>query len=84
VRIATYNINNINKRFQNLLGWLAETEPDVVGVQELKAEHGDFPAETLHQFGYGAAWIGERSWNGVAILARGAECSATIWVRVSS
>jgi exodeoxyribonuclease-3 len=73
VRIATFNINNVNKRFDNLLGWLAETEPDVVCLQELKAQHGDFPAETLRQFDYGAAWIGERSWNGVAILARGAE-----------
>ncbi len=77
MRIATYNINNIKKRFQNLLTWLAETEPDVVCLQELKAEHAQFPAETLQQFGYGAVWSGERSWNGVAILARNATPVAT-------
>jgi exodeoxyribonuclease-3 len=71
--IATYNINNVNKRFENLLTWLAETEPDVVCLEELKAEQADFPAETLHQFGYRAVWNGERSWNGVAILARGVD-----------
>ena len=73
MRIATYNINNVNKRFQNLLSWLAETEPDIVCLQELKAGQADFPAETLAQLGYGAVWSGERSWNGVAILARGAD-----------
>jgi exodeoxyribonuclease III len=73
VRIATFNINDVNKRLDNLLAWLAETEPDVVCLQELKAEQGAFPAETLAQLGYQAAWRGQRTWNGVAILARGAE-----------
>ena len=73
MRIATFNINNITKRFDSLLVWLAEAEPDVVCLQELKAEQGAFPAEELAQFGYGAVWSGERSWNGVAILARDAE-----------
>jgi len=73
VRIATFNINDVGKRLDNLLAWLAETEPDVVCLQELKAEQGRFPADTLSRLGYGAVWRGERSWNGVAILARGAE-----------
>ncbi len=73
MRIATFNINGINKRLDNLIAWLAETEPDVVCLQELKAEQGSFPADLLGDLGYGAVWIGERSWNGVAILARGAE-----------
>jgi endonuclease/exonuclease/phosphatase (EEP) superfamily protein YafD len=70
VRIATFNINNINKRLDNLLAWLAEAEPDVVSLQELKAEQGAFPANALRTLGYEAVWHGERSWNGVAILAR--------------
>lgn len=77
MRIATFNINNINKRLDNLLSWLAEAEPDVVCLQELKAEQGAFPAETLRELGYGAVWKGERSWNGVAILARGQEAVLT-------
>jgi exodeoxyribonuclease-3 len=70
VKIATFNINNINKRLENLLAWLAKTEPDVVCLQELKTEQGAFPARTLRALGYEAVWQGERSWNGVAILGR--------------
>jgi exodeoxyribonuclease-3 len=70
VKVATFNINNINKRLDNLLGWLAKAEPDVVCLQELKAEQGDFPVNAVRAAGYEAVWQGERSWNGVAILAR--------------
>jgi len=73
VKIATLNINNVNKRLDNLLVWLARTEPDVVCLQELKSERPTFPAAPLRALGYGAVWQGERSWNGVAILARGCE-----------
>jgi len=52
------------------VAWLAKTEPDVVCLQELKAEQRAFPAQTLRTLGYRAVWQGERSWNGVAILAR--------------
>jgi exodeoxyribonuclease III len=71
VKIATFNINNVNKRLNNLLAWLAQAEPDVVCLQELKAEQGAFPADALRALGYGTVWHGQRSWNGVAILARG-------------
>src|SRR5438105_12504328 len=71
VKIATFNINNINKRLDNLLSWLARADPDVVCLQELKAEQRAFPAHALRALGYGAVWQGEPSWNGVAILARG-------------
>jgi exodeoxyribonuclease-3 len=71
VKIATFNINGVNKRLNNLLVWLAQAQPDVVCLQELKAEQLAFPAQTLRSLGYGAVWQGERSWNGVAILARG-------------
>jgi exodeoxyribonuclease-3 len=72
VKIATFNINNINKRLANLLAWLAEAQPDVVCLQELKAEDHAFPVAELRQAGYHAVWQGQRRWNGVAILARGA------------
>ena len=71
MRIATFNINNINKRLEHLLAWLQVEAPDVVCLQELKAEGRDFPAAALQAAGYGAVWQGERNWNGVAILARG-------------
>jgi exodeoxyribonuclease-3 len=70
VKVATFNINNINKRLDNLLAWLSKAQPDVVSLQELKAEQGAFPVDALRAVGYEAVWQGERSWNGVAILAR--------------
>jgi len=70
MKVATFNINDINKRLDSLLTWLAKSQPDVVCLQELKAEQGAFPADALHESGYEAVWQGERSWNGVAILAR--------------
>ena len=72
-KIATFNINGVNKRLPNLLAWLQESQPDVVCLQELKAEQDQFPIAALHAAGYGAVWQGERNWNGVAILARGVD-----------
>jgi len=71
MKVATFNINNINKRLQNLLAWLTASQPDVVCLQELKCTEADFPAEALRSAGYEPVWRGQRSWNGVAILARG-------------
>ena len=73
VKIATFNVNNINKRLPNLLAWLKTSQPDVVCLQELKSTDAVFPADILNSVGYGAVWRGERSWNGVAILARGVD-----------
>jgi exodeoxyribonuclease III len=73
MKIATFNINNVNRRLANLLAWLGEAAPDVVCLQELKATDADFPAAAIRDAGYGAVWQGQRTWNGVAILARGAE-----------
>jgi exodeoxyribonuclease III len=73
MKIATFNINNVVKRLPNLLEWLDEAQPDVACLQELKATDAAFPAAALEAAGYGAVWRGERSWNGVAILARGAQ-----------
>ncbi len=73
VKIATFNINNINRRLPNLLAWLTTTRPDVACLQELKATNADFPAPAIRAAGYGAVWQGQKNWNGVAILARNAE-----------
>jgi exodeoxyribonuclease-3 len=73
MRIATYNVNGVNGRLANLLGWLEEAAPDIVCLQELKTSDDKFPAGALRAAGYGAIWHGQKSWNGVAILARGAE-----------
>jgi exodeoxyribonuclease III len=70
MKIATFNINGVNTRLANLLAWLKETQPDIVCLQELKAEQGAFPHEALAHAGYDAVWAGQRSWNGVAILSR--------------
>jgi len=70
MRIAGFNINNINSRLPNLLEWLRETEPDVVSLQELKATDVEFPAKAIRDAGYEAVWPGQKRWNGVAILAR--------------
>ena len=70
MKVATFNINNINKRIENLLAWLAKTQPDVVSLQEIKVEQQAFPLRAIRTLGYEAVWQGERSWNGVAVLAR--------------
>jgi len=71
VRIATFNVNGVNGRLANLLDWLAETRPDVACLQELKAPDERFPEAEIEAAGYGAIWHGQKSWNGVAILAKG-------------
>ena len=73
MKIATFNVNGINGRLPVLLRWLAEAAPDVVCLQELKAAPDKFPTAAIRDAGYGAVWQGQKSWNGVAILARGAE-----------
>jgi exodeoxyribonuclease-3 len=71
VKIATFNVNGINGRLPVLLRWLAEGRPDAVCLQELKAPQDKFPEAAIRDAGYGAIWQGQRSWNGVAVLARG-------------
>ena len=70
MKIATFNVNNINKRLPNLTAWLRTAKPDVVCLQELKSTDAAFPAAALRRAGYEAVWRGQKSWNGVAILAR--------------
>jgi exodeoxyribonuclease-3 len=73
VKIATYNVNGVNGRLSVLLRWLQESAPDVVCLQELKAPREKFPEAAIREAGYGAIWHGQKSWNGVAILARGVD-----------
>ncbi|BCG96797.1 exodeoxyribonuclease III [Mesorhizobium sp. 131-2-1] len=72
-RIATYNVNGVNGRLPVLLKWLGQTEYDIVCLQELKTSDERFPADAIGKAGYGAIWHGQKSYNGVAILARGKE-----------
>ncbi|HEX2539996.1 MAG TPA: exodeoxyribonuclease III [Caldimonas sp.] len=73
MKIATWNINNVRRRLPLLLAWLEAAKPDVVALQELKATDAEFPHEALAAVGYGSVCVGQRTWNGVALLARGAE-----------
>ncbi len=70
MKIATYNVNGVNGRLPVLLRWLKETSPDVACLQELKAPEEKFPLQAIQDAGYNAIWHGQKSWNGVAILAR--------------
>lgn len=71
MKVATFNVNGINGRLMLLLRWLDEARPDIVCVQELKAPSERFPITEIEKAGYGAVWQGQKSWNGVAIIARG-------------
>ncbi|WP_298578437.1 exodeoxyribonuclease III [uncultured Luteimonas sp.] len=71
LKLATFNVNGIGARLPHLLAWLERERPDIVALQELKATDAAFPADAIEQAGYGAIWLGERSWNGVALLGRG-------------
>lgn len=70
MKIATFNINGVNRRLANLLQWLKEARPDIVCLQELKARDTAFPEARLKKLGYDCVWKGEPGWNGVAILSR--------------
>ncbi len=69
--IATFNVNGITSRLPALLQWLEEKQPDVACLQELKAPQEKFPEDAINAAGYQAIWLGQKSWNGVAILTRG-------------
>src|SRR3954467_5472806 len=77
MKLATYNVNGINGRLPVLLRWLEQSQPDVVCLQELKAPDEKFPLPAIEKAGYGAIWHVQKSWNGVAILARGRQPQET-------
>lgn len=70
MKIASWNINSLRKRQERLLAWLAETKPDIVCLQETKCTDEQFPAAALREAGYAAVFHGQKSYNGVAILAK--------------
>jgi exodeoxyribonuclease-3 len=77
MKIATYNVNGVNGRLAVLLRWLEEERPDIVCLQELKAPDEKFPETPIRDLGYEAIWLGQKSWNGVAILSRVGEIHET-------
>ncbi|MBE2273286.1 MAG: exodeoxyribonuclease III [Flavobacteriales bacterium] len=70
MKIATYNVNGVNGRLPVLLRWLAEAQPETVCLQELKAPQDKFPETEILEAGYHSVWLGQKSWNGVAILSK--------------
>lgn len=72
MKLVTYNVNGIKARLPRLLEYLAEEQPDIVCLQELKASDESFPIADIEAAGYGAIWHGQKSWNGVAVLAKDA------------
>ena len=70
MRIASWNINGIGARLDHVLSWLAASRPDVALLQELKCVETVFPLAAIHAAGYKAAFLGQKGYNGVAILAR--------------
>ena len=71
MKIATFNVNGITTRLPRVLEWLAESQPDVACLQELKTSDATFPERAFEEAGYGAVWHGQKGFNGVAVLARG-------------
>jgi exodeoxyribonuclease-3 len=72
MKIATFNVNGITSRLPRVIEWLAESQPDVACLQELKTSDETFPLLAFNAAGYGAVWHGQKGFNGVAVLARGA------------
>ena len=73
MKIVTYNINGMKARLPRLLEYLAEQQPDIVCLQELKTSDETFPEAEIRAAGYGVVWHGQKSWNGVAVLAKGSD-----------
>jgi exodeoxyribonuclease-3 len=70
MRIATWNVNSIKQRIDNLSAWLAERQPDIVCLQETKCVDDAFPREPIEALGYNVAVHGQKTFNGVAILSK--------------
>jgi exodeoxyribonuclease-3 len=73
MKIATFNVNGVRSRLDQLRAWLEREAPDIACLQELKSTDAAFPIEAINDAGYGALWCGQSAWNGVAILARGVD-----------
>ena len=73
MKLVTYNVNGIKARLPRLIEYLTEEKPDIVCLQELKSSDDTFPEADVRAAGYGAIWHGQKGFNGVAVLARGAD-----------
>jgi exodeoxyribonuclease III len=80
MKLATWNVNSLKVRLQQLADWLSQVRPDVVCLQETKLEDGKFPATELQAAGYRAAFAGQKTYNGVAILSRGPLADVSIGI----
>jgi len=70
MRLATWNVNSINARLENVLAWFEEAQPDVAALQELKCVDEKFPTEAFERLGYNVAVHGQKTYNGVALLSK--------------
>jgi len=70
MKIATWNVNSVNARLETVVGWFAEAQPDVACLQEIKCVDEKFPREAFEQLGYNTAVLGQKSYNGVALLSK--------------
>ncbi len=70
MRIATWNVNSVRQRMDNLQAWLKERQPDIVCLQEIKCTDDAFPREPIEALGYNVAVHGQKTWNGVALLSK--------------
>ncbi|MDK4681015.1 exodeoxyribonuclease III [Kingella negevensis] len=70
MKIATWNVNSLNVRLPHVIDWLADNQPDVLVLQELKLEQDKYPAATFRMMGWQTEWIGQKTYNGVAIISR--------------
>ena len=78
MKIASWNVNSLKVRLPHLLDWLAEAQPDVVCLQELKLEDPNFPRAEIEAAGYHAAFAGQKTYNGVALLAKAPISEVTV------
>lgn len=70
MKIATWNVNSLNVRLPHVLDWLQQHQPDVLVLQELKLDQDKFPAAAIEMAGYRVVWSGQKTYNGVAIIAK--------------
>ncbi|MBQ9601565.1 MAG: exodeoxyribonuclease III [Neisseriaceae bacterium] len=70
MKIATWNVNSLNIRLPHVGNWLAENQPDILALQELKLEQNKFPEAALKIMGWNAVWAGQKTYNGVALISR--------------
>ncbi len=80
MRVATWNVNSLKVRLPHVLAWLEQHKPDVLCVQETKTEDANFPLPAINGAGYQAAFSGQKTYNGVALLSRTAGTEVTVGI----